>query len=300
MIYSVIPYPVVNYYTKVHSLEKGELAESQKSRVYVGEGGVYTSLMLGHLGYMNMTVGFISDDVVGQFIEEALAKSGCSTGFIQINGNGSDCINIHLDSVKPTGIVGKGLSVTKKDIEHLYGKLDLMTKGDTLILTGEIPEGFPKDYYTDILKTFGDREIDIVADTENSSIKEILEYDPFLIRTDKKGIEKYFDITLKDASSAAWYAGKIVEDGAQNVIVYLGNEGTILVSKDGKAFHSPAPKGNVVSTVGARESLAAGFIAGYFDSEGDLYYAFNMGIAACNATAFTEGIATAESVRALM
>lgn len=300
MIYSVIPYPVINYYTKVRSLEKGKDTECEKSRVYVGEGGVYTSVMLKNLGYMNMTVGFIPDDVVGQFIEEALLKNGCSTGFIPVHSNGSDCINLHLDSVKATGIFGKGFSVTKKDIEHLYGKLDLITEGDTLILTGGIPKGFPEDYYTDILKNFGDRGIDIVSDTDNPSIKEILGYNPFLIRTDKKGIEKYFDITLKDTSSAAWYAGELVKQGTQNVIVYLGNEGTILVSDDGSAFHSPAPKGNVVNTVGARESLAAGFIAGYLDSEGDLKYAYNMGIAACNATAFTEDIATAENVRALM
>lgn len=299
MIYSVIPYPVINYYTRVNTLERGKDTEIEKSRVFIGGGGIHTSVMLGNLGYMNMTVGFVPDDV-GQFIEEALARNGCSTGFITVNGNGSDCVNIMLDGVKPTNLIGKGIIVTKKDIEHLYGKLDLLTKGDTLILTGKIPSGFPKDYYTDILKTFSDREVDVVVDTDNDSVKEVLGYNPFLVRTDKSGIEKYFETTLKDASSAAWYAGKFVEEGAKNVIVYLGSEGTVLVSEDGKAFHSPAPKGNVVNTIGAKESLAAGFIAGYFDSEGDLYYAFNMGLAACNATAFTEGIATAEEVRALM
>ncbi len=299
MIYSVIPYPVVNYYTRVNNLEKGKDTEIEKSRVFIGDGGIHTSVMLGNLGYMNMTVGFIPDDV-GRFIEEALTENGCSTGFIKVKGNGSDCVSIMLDGVKPTNLIGKGISVNKKDIEHLYGKLDFLTKGDTLILTGKIPSGFPKDYYTDILKTFGDREIDIVIDTEDDSFKELLTYSPFLVRTDREGIEKYFETTLKDASSAAWYAGKLVEEGAQNVIVYLGAEGTVLVSKDGKAFHSPAPKGNVVNTIGARESLVAGFLAGYFDSEGDLYYAFNMGLAASNATAFTEGIATAEKVRSLM
>lgn len=299
MIYTVTPFPTVEYYAKVHSFQQGALLTPDKADVFIGGAGVNISLMLNNLGYPSMTLGFVSG-ITGAFIEDFLAQLGCTTGFIRVNGNPADCINIRIDTIKPTDIMGKGLSVTKNDIELLYGKLDLLSEGDMLVMMGDLPSGFPKDFYEDILKTFSGRGLNIVSDTDNPSLDKVLENEPFLIRADKKGLEKHFGIELKDHSDAAWYAGKMCEEGAKNVVVYLGAHGTVIVTKDGKALHSPAPKGNVVNTYGAKESLAAGFIAGYFDSEGDIMYAFNMGIAACNATAFSSRIATAEEVRALM
>ena len=87
--------------------------------------------------------------------------------------------------------------------------------------------------------------------------------------------------------------------GATNVIVSMAGEGAVFVSEDGREFSTPAPKGKVVNSVGAGDSMVAGFIAGFLET-GDYEQAFRMGVCTGSASAFSEELATKAEVDALL
>ena len=94
-------------------------------------------------------------------------------------------------------------------------------------------------------------------------------------------------------------AKRLLEDGARNVLISMAGEGAVFISENGEVFRSPAPKGVLVNSVGAGDSMVAGFISGYLET-GDYREAFRMGIAAGSASAFSPNLATRPETEALL
>ena len=97
----------------------------------------------------------------------------------------------------------------------------------------------------------------------------------------------------------AAYAGKLQEMGAVNVLVSMAKDGAILVAEDGSIYRQGVARGTVKNSVGAGDSMVAGFIAGYLET-GDYRYALKLGTACGGATAFSDGIGTRQDIMKLM
>ena len=89
------------------------------------------------------------------------------------------------------------------------------------------------------------------------------------------------------------------EKGARNVLVSMAGDGAVLVTEDGQEFRADAPKGKLVNSVGAGDSMVAGFVYGYLNG-GSYADAFRYGVCTGSASAFSEELATKEEVLALM
>ena len=192
-----------------------------------------------------------------------------------------------------------GHSIVQNDIDRLYGQLDRLSEGDTLVLAGSIPSVMPESMYQDICEHLKDHGIRIVVDATKDLLLNVLEYHPFLIKPNNHELGEIYGVELKTKEEVIPYAKKLVERGARNVLVSMAGEGALLIAEDGSVVESDPPKGKVKNSVGAGDSMVAGFIAGY-EKTGSFEQAFYTGLCTGSASAFSDNLATREEVNELL
>ena len=200
-----------------------------------------------------------------------------------------------LRSIDGTEINGMGPYITDDKIDELMVKLDKIGADDTLVLAGSIPDSVPDTIYSDIMARLDGRGVRIIVDATRNLLVNVLKYKPFLIKPNNYELGDVFGVKLDTRESVLPYAKRLREMGARNVIVSLAGEGGVLLDEYGNTYMSEAPKGRLVNSVGAGDSMVAGFLAGYLEKE-DMEYAFKMGLASGSASSFSEFLATKEEV----
>ena len=198
-----------------------------------------------------------------------------------------------------TEINGQGPKITPENIEELFVILEELTKEDILVISGSVPKTLPGDMYERIMERLKDKGVRIVVDAEKDLLTRVLPYHPFLIKPNNHELSEIFGVSLKTRENIIPYARKMKEKGAVNVLVSMAGEGAVLLDEDGKQHMSEAPEGTLVNSVGAGDSMVAGFLAGYLET-GDYETAFRMGLCTGSASAFSEELATREEVETLM
>ncbi|MFW5631440.1 MAG: 1-phosphofructokinase [Acetivibrio ethanolgignens] len=294
MIYTVTINPSIDYIVSVENFELGRVNRTSKELVYPGGKGVNVSLVLMNLGKKSTALGFVAG-FTGAEIENSLKDWGCFTDFISVK-QGMSRINLKLRAKEETEINGQGPKFSSEDLEKLYRKLDCLENGDVLILAGSIPGTLPASIYQDIMARLKEKDIRVVVDATGDLLVNVLKYRPFLIKPNNHELGEIFGVKLQDKEEVITYAKKLQEMGARNVLISMAGDGAVLVAEDGSVLKSEAPKGKVVNSVGAGDSMVAGFITGYLE-KGDYKHAFYTGIAAGSASAFSERLATKDEVR---
>ena len=297
MIYTVTFNPSLDYIVSVDGFTLGRVNRTTKELVYPGGKGVNVSLVLKNLGMENTALGFIAG-FTGTEIERGLKEWGCLTDFIKIP-EGMSRINMKLRSREESEINGQGPRISEDALEELYRKLDAMEPGDVLVLAGSIPNSMPDSSYEQILARVQGRHIRSVVDATGDLLVNVLKYHPFLIKPNNHELEEIFNVPMDSRETIVAHAKKMQEMGAENVLISMAGDGAILVAADGGVWQSPAPKGNVVNSVGAGDSMVAGFITGYLKSQ-SYEEAFHMGICTGSASAFSERLATQEEVDGIL
>lgn len=297
MIYTVTFNPSLDYIVSVDDFTLGRVNRTTKELVYPGGKGVNVSLVLKNLGMENTALGFIAG-FTGTEIERGLKEWGCLTDFIKIP-EGMSRINMKLRSREESEINGQGPRISEDALEELYRKLDAMEPGDVLVLAGSIPNSMPDSSYEQILARVQGRHIRSVVDATGDLLVNVLKYHPFLIKPNNHELEEIFHVPMDSKETIVAHAKKMQEMGAENVLISMAGDGAILVAADGSVWQSPAPKGKVVNSVGAGDSMVAGFITGYLKSQ-SYEEAFHMGICTGSASAFSERLATQEEVDGIL
>ena len=277
MIYTVTFNPSLDYTIHVENFELGKVNRTVQEDIYAGGKGINVSMVLKNLGYETTAFGFLSG-FTGQEIERLLKEKGISTEFIHIE-NGTSRINLKIRSDVESEINGMGPVIRKEDLELLYEQLDTLKDDDVLVLAGSIPSGMPQSIYRDIMSRLQSKRIKIAVDATKDLLMNVLAYHPFVIKPNNHELSEIFDIMIDSKEKAVAMAG----------------EGAVFVGSDGSVFISEAPHGVVKNSVGAGDSMVAGFLAGYL-AKGDYAEAFKMGLCTGSASAFSDQLATREEV----
>ena len=238
-------------------------------------------------------MGFVAG-FTGRQIEDMLKEDGCVTDFIYID-EGMSRINIKVKSGIETEINGMGPSISNEDIDKLLCRLDKLQSGDILVLAGSIPATLPNSIYRDIMGRLSTNGVRFVVDATGNLLLNVLEYKPFLVKPNQYELAEMYHVDIQTREDIICYAKKLHEDGAINVLISMGPDGAILIDEYGDVHECQAPDGEVINSVGAGDSMVAGFIAGYTDKK-DYEYALKMGIAAGSASAFSKYLATKTEV----
>lgn len=297
MIYTITFNPALDYIVRVDDFKIGEVNRTSYEEIYAGGKGINVSIVLNNLNVENIALGFIAG-FTGEEIQNRLKQMGCKTDFIKLN-SGMSRINVKLKSKEESEINGQGPDINNDDLDKLYKKLDLLKEGDMLILAGSIPSTLPENIYEIIMERLLDKGIKIIVDATKDLLLNVLKYKPFLIKPNHHELGELFNVKIKNDDEIILYAKKLKEMGARNVLVSMAGDGAIFITEDNRVIKSDVPKGKLVNSVGAGDSMVGGFIAGYIN-EGNLEEALKMGVATGSASAFSEGLATKDKVNELL
>lgn len=297
MIYTVTFNPAIDYVVWLDRLEPGTINRVQQELIQFGGKGINVSVVLGRLGVENRALGFLAG-FTGQAVERGLAAEGVQTDFIHLP-EGVTRINVKVKGREETELNGRGPDIGEAALAALLGKLDELTDADILVLAGSIPASLPGDVYEQILARLEGRNVRVVVDAEGELLCSALAYRPFLIKPNSLELGGIFGKTLHTPEEIRTCAAALQERGARNVLVSMAGDGAILLDEQGGFHQLAAPKGTVRNSVGAGDSMVAGFLAGWLRT-GSYAQALRMGTATGSATAFSDGLATRERVEQLL
>lgn len=297
MIYSVTFNPSLDYIMNVENFKQGSVNRSDSEEIYAGGKGINVSIVLKNLGVENKALGFVAG-FTGKEIEETVKKYGCSADFIELK-EGLSRINVKLKGKIESEINGGGPDIDEESLNVLFDKLNEIQDGDILVLAGSIPKSLPKDIYEKIMAKLNHKDIKVVVDATQDLLMNVLKYKPFFIKPNNHELGEIFNRELKNDDEIIECAKKLQEMGAQNVLISMAGDGAILVACDGNVYKSEVPKGKLINSVGAGDSMVAGFITGYLKNN-DLHEALKMGVATGSASAFSEYLATEDKVLDLL
>lgn len=296
MVYTVTFNPAIDYVIHMETMKIGATNRSRREELYFGGKGINVSIVLKELGIASVALGFIAG-FTGEAIEQGLADMGITTDFVRL-GKGNSRINVKVKAGEETELNCQGPDIDEKAIGALFEKLNALQDGDTLVLAGSIPASLPSDIYERILKYISGKNIRVVVDATKELLLNVLKYKPFLIKPNNHELGELFGVELKTEEEIEQYAGKLKTMGAQNVLVSMAGDGALLIDAEGELHRCGVCKGTVKNSVGAGDSMVAGFLAGAWN--GDYDYALKLGTAAGGATAFSDGLATKETMEELL
>ena len=297
MIYTITFNPALDYIVKMDEFNLGHVNRSNNEFVYAGGKGINVSIVLNNLEVKSKALGFIAG-FTGEEIERRVREFGCDTEFIKLS-SGMSRINVKIKADVESEINGGGPDISSDALEELYKKLDTLTVGDILVLAGSIPKTMPTDVYERIMERLQEKDVKFIVDTTGESLLKVLKYNPFLIKPNHHELGELFGVKLNSKEEIIEYAKKLKDMGAQNVIISMAGDGAVLIDSNGGVTTSNVPKGVVKNSVGAGDSMVAGFIAGYLNSE-KIEDGFKLGVATGSASAFSEGLATKDYVYELL
>lgn len=296
MVYTVTFNPAIDYVIHMGEVRLGATNRSEGEEMYFGGKGINVSIVLRELGIDSKALGFTAG-FTGEAIEKGLTDMGIDTDFVRLE-KGNSRINVKIKSKEETELNGQGPDIGDKAIAALFEKLDRLVDGDSLILAGSIPASLPSDIYERILERLSGKNIKVVVDATKDLLLNVLKYKPFLIKPNNHELGEMFGMELKTDEDIEKYARRLQDMGAVNVLISMAGDGAMLIDEFGKTHRCGVCKGTVRNSVGAGDSMVAGFLAGSLN--GDYEYALKLGTAAGGATAFSDGLATNDKISELM
>ncbi|MBR4700558.1 MAG: 1-phosphofructokinase [Oscillospiraceae bacterium] len=288
MIYTVTFNPAIDYVVHFPQLRPGEINRNESEEFQFGGKGINVSNVLRTLGFDTVALGFVAG-FIGEGFEKGLTEMGLKTDLIHVK-EGMTRINVKVKAAEETEINGVGPVITEADMEKLYEKLDKIGPEDVLVLSGSIPKCLPGDTYERIMARLDGRGIPIAVDATRDLLVNVLKYHPFLIKPNNHELGEIFGRVLHTDEEIVDCAKKLQDMGGRNILVSMAGAGALLLDEAGGVHRIGCPKGKVLNSVGAGDSMVAGFLAGWLGKQ-DYDYALKLGTATGSATAFSIGLA---------
>ena len=296
MIYTVTLNPSLDYIAECKDFTLGATNRTSSEIIYPGGKGINVSIVLSNLGDRTTALGFLAG-FTGEHIDSLIKDMGISSRMIRLD-EGMSRINLKLKSKEETELNGMGPNISIIDIARLYQKLESITEDDILVLAGSIPPSVSEGLYSDIMERLKETKIKIVVDATKDLLMNVLDKKPFLIKPNIHELGELFNVKLDSADEALPYALKLKEMGAVNVIISMGKDGAMMVDEYGNSYTMNSPEGKLINSVGAGDSLVAGFLHKYLET-GNYEEAFRYGVCTGSASAFSSALATKEEVEKL-
>lgn len=314
MIYTITFNPSLDYVVSVEDFQTEKVNRTTSEFIFPGGKGINVSMVLSELGVENTALGFVAG-FTGAELEKQLKEKGVITDFATVK-DGNTRINVKLRSTVSKEVVveesedmvqmdvetevnGAGPVVSEEELQCLLDKLAGLGEEDIVVISGSVSKGISQSVYADIVKLCNERNIKVVVDAASSLLWNTLEYEPFLIKPNKDELEDIFYRDIFSKEEVVFYAKELQNRGAKNVLVSLGEEGAVLAAENGEVYEMEAPQGEVLNSVGAGDSMVAGFLAGYLETN-DFEKALKLGVYAGSATAFSYGLATKTEIDKLL
>lgn len=295
MIFTVTLNPAIDYYIELECFSENRLNHIKTAYTLPGGKGINVSKVLKNFGILSTTLGFVGG-FTGDCIKNELVNDNINGEFITIAGQTR--INIKMKTASAeTEIAGKSPHIENAEVNRFFDKIRNIQSGDILVLSGSVPDSLPKNIYELIIKQVP-TGVKVILDTRGEPLKSALNNDIFLAKPNKFELEEFFSEKYSTEEEIIKAGKKLMKLGVENVIISLGKDGSILLTKD-KIYRGNVPQGILKSSVGAGDSMVAGIIYGIVNGK-DILESYRYGIASGSSTAFSEGLTTFENMEKLL
>lgn len=297
MIYTLTINPSLDYVVEMDKLIVGEMNRSKNTYLLPGGKGINVSQVLKNLSIENVAILPVAG-FTGEKLLHMLSEKGITYEAVRLK-QGDTRINVKVLGQVETELNADGPDMTEDEKNALISKVESLSDDDYLILSGSVPKKLGEYFYADLMSYLQEKKVRVILDTIGENFKNALAKKTFLVKPNKEELESLFNVKTDTDEALLELAKKVQKMGAENVLVSLGKDGAMLLTEDGNVFYAEAPKGKVVNTVGAGDSMVAGFVAEYTKSM-DMEKALKWGIAAGSASAFSKNLASKEEIDALI
>ncbi|MDH6363188.1 1-phosphofructokinase [Enterococcus sp. PF1-24] len=295
MIYTLTLNPSIDFIVHVKDLQLGELNRMEKDFKLPGGKGINVSRILSRMGIASTALGFLGG-FTGDFIHDWLVQEKINTDFTKVQADTR--INIKLKSAAETEINGLGPTISEAEIQNLKASLAKITKDDIVVLSGSYPSSLPQFFYQSLIEIIKEKQATFVIDTTGKDLQAVLPSQPLLIKPNTQELAELYQTTLTTIADIIPYGQKLLKAGAQNAIISMAGDGALLFTPNG-TYQANVLKGTVKNSVGAGDSMIAGFIGSYSLNQNPVE-AFRWGVACGSATAFSDDLATATFIEELL
>lgn len=295
MIYTITANPSIDYIVTLDALKLGLVNRTTHDRKLPGGKGINVSRILEQLDIPTTAWGFLGG-FTGEFIAQQLTSSQLKTDFTPIQADTR--INVKLHAESETEINGQGPEISSSEIVDFTAKLAQLKAGDIVVMSGSLPRGLKETFYRDLLPLIHQHHAEFVIDTTGQALLDTLSDHPILVKPNHHELAALFKTSFENQSDMITTARKLLTLGAQHVLISMAGAGALLVTKD-QAYHGFAPKGTAINSVGAGDSMVAGFV-GTFSKTHDELESFRYGLACGTATAFSEDLATRAKIAEIL
>lgn len=299
MINTITLNPALDYFVEVDKLDFGKTNRTTDCSLYAGGKGINVAIVAHNLGVKSRATGFLAG-FTGEEIARKLKEIGIDEQFVRADGHTRINIKLKENQMKSreTEINASGAEISAKDMDALYEIIEQFPNGEILALSGNVPSTMSADIYADIIERFAHKNFRIALDTSGDAFRHAIEKQPFLIKPNLSELEDFFACSIAD-DELAHYCKKLQALGAKNILLSMGSDGAMLLDENKEIYRLPAPKGKLVTSSGAGDSMVAGFLVGYFQTQ-NFAEAFRLSVAAGSATAFSYGLADGESIHLIL
>lgn len=292
MIYTVTLNPSIDFIVRLNHLALGSVNRMDSDDKFAGGKGINVSRVLKRLDIDNTATGFIGG-FTGRFVEEGLVEEGITTNFVSVNEDTR--INVKIKAGEETEINGAGPTITDEQLAELETILASLTADDTVVFAGSAPANLGNKVYNTLIPLAKKAGAEVVCDFEGQTLLDSLDHQPLLVKPNNHELAAIFGVELNGLADIEKYAREILAKGAKNVIISMAGDGALLVTPEAAYFAKPI-KGTVKNSVGAGDSMVAGFTGEYVKS-GDPVEALKWGVACGTATTFSDDLATADFIK---
>ncbi|WP_422803116.1 1-phosphofructokinase [Streptococcus sp. FT1-106] len=292
MIYTVTLNPSIDFIVRLDQLEIGAVNRMDSDDKFAGGKGINVSRILKRLNVDNTATGFIGG-FTGRFVEDGLVAESISTQFVHVEEDTR--INVKIKAGQETEINGAGPTISGEKLAELEAILAGLTSHDTVVFAGSAPASLGNKVYNTLIPIAKKAGAEVVCDFEGQTLLDSLAHNPLLVKPNNHELADIFGVELNGLADIEKYAREILAKGAKNVIISMAGDGALLVTPEAAYFAKPI-KGNVKNSVGAGDSMVAGF-TGEFVKSGNPVEALKWGVACGTATTFSDDLATAEHIK---
>lgn len=295
MIYTVTLNPAVDYYIGLEEFQEGGLNQAKTAYTLPGGKGINVSKVLKNFGEKSVALGFVGG-FTGDYIKNDLKSEGIEENFVNIKD--MTRINLKIKTLSDESeVAGKSPNINDEEYKEFLSKIKDIKSGDILVLSGSIPTSLPKNIYEQIISELP-KGVKIILDTRGETLREVLKEGIFLVKPNNHELEDFFGEKYSTDDEIIEAGKKLMKLGSENVLISLGKDGSILITKDG-VYRGNVPKGELVSSVGAGDSMVAGIIYGLSTGK-TMEETYRYGIASGSSTAFSQGLTDFESMKKLL
>lgn len=296
MIYILALNPSIDYHMNVEHIEFGITNRSSSESYTIGGKGINVSIMLEHLEMQSHLLGYVGG-FTGAYLKDQLKAYSLISDDL-ITTPGTTRINVKLKGELETEINAGGPLIEDHEKDKLMKQLETVKGDDLVIMSGSLAQGFPKDWYLEMAQYWHERMIPYIVDIASPLVLKIAPFKPLLLKPNRDELEIIFGVKINSYDEIIQYGQKLIELGAQNVLVSLGSEGSVLITPN-EVLKANVPQGKVINTVGAGDSMIAAFSYAHTQNL-PIIEGYRLAVAAASATAYSDTLGSHTSINTLL